>query len=143
MPKAALVACFSTVTRKVYFEVVEYDKEAYDERRNELEEGLIEPLEAGFYPEPDYDGAASVCFFCPFTYLCPAAQARKEERSFDDVVIAERLDDLARKYEALRDQIGELKYEQDEIKRADRRSRPGWRSTNDRLLPYLSHRGQW
>ena len=120
IPKTALVACFSTVTRKVYFEVVEYDKEAYIERGKALEEGLIEPLEAGIWPDPDYNGAAPICFFCPFTHLCPAAQERKEERSFDDVVMAQeetdQLNDLAKKYEALREQIGELKYEQDVVK---------------------------
>ena len=118
-PTTALVTSFSPASRKFHFEVVEYDQEKFHARSRELEEVVI-ALDEGRLPEPDYDGGAAYCYFCPFAHLCPAAQERRSQRSFDDIILVEdemgRVDELAGKYDEIRGRIADLEGTRDELK---------------------------
>ena len=119
-PTAALVASFCIPSKRYAFEVVEYDEERYFKRKQELDEGLMVPLLEDRWPEPDYDGAAPYCYFCPYSHVCPAAEEKRKNRSFDDIVLVEdeslRLDGLAKQYTQVREDISDLESHRAELR---------------------------
>lgn len=72
-PEGALVVGFNTARKKFAFEYVPFKQEWFDQCRTELTE-LITTLRSGDLPEPDHDGKAPECFFCPYSSICPAVE---------------------------------------------------------------------
>ena len=94
MPDEALVVVFCPENRKFGFQVIEYNHKAYEKRKQEMQEGLLDILEAGAMPEPDYDGTEVFCFFCPYYYECPAVEDRNELREYKEGIIPQDKEDL-------------------------------------------------
>ena len=123
-PTSCLVVVLGTENKRIAFDVIEWDEDVF-EARNPALISMIDNLKAGVFPEPEYDGKAQECYWCPFKDHCPAIQKEKEETSLDDLLdsipTASPADDgvvhrIAEAYVMNREEIKQLEHQQDELK---------------------------
>jgi hypothetical protein len=136
-PTATLVVMYCPGLKRFGFEVHHYNRDEFLARSIELENNIILPMRQGQMPTPTYDGQADECYFCPYAYLCPAAQEVSASRTIDDIPIVvagqdHTLDELAAEYHMLSEQYKELEAARKDLReRIDGFVGPGARIVTD------------
>lgn len=87
-PEASLLVGFNTARKQILTELIPFDSNRYAQNTARFDR-IANYLHAGELPPPSLDGKAADCYFCPFSYLCPAVDQLRRTTILDDGDLAD------------------------------------------------------